>query len=196
MTNENRDFIGIFHGLALAIAEVGPVEAVLERIAREARGALGAKGAAVRLLDPGRGELDLRSAVGLSPAYLEKGAVDAARSIADTLQGKTVWIEDAGSDPRVAFPEANRAEGIRSILSVPLALRGEVVGELRLYYREPASPEPGEVRFASLLAEQAALAIENARLIQMLREMRDGAVRRSSERLAAMSYYEPPGGCR
>ncbi len=170
MGQENRDFIGIFHGLALAIAEVGPVEAVLERIAREARRALGAKGGAVRLLDPERGELVLRSAVGLSPAYLEKGAVDANRSIADTLRGKTVWIEDAGADPRVAFPEANRAEGIRSILSVPLVIGGEVLGVLRLYFGAPCALDDGEIAFAEALGVLAAIAIQNARTYEHLKQ--------------------------
>ncbi len=170
MAADRRDFIEIFHGLALAIAEVGPVEAVLERVAREARGALGAKGAAVRLLDPERKELVLRSAVGLSAEYLEKGAVDAARSIADTLRGDSVWIEDAGTDPRVAFPEANRAEGIRSILSVPLAIGGEVLGALRLYFGVPRALGDEEIAFAEALGVLAAIAIQNARTYEEIKQ--------------------------
>ena len=185
-----------FCDVVRAMARELDLATLLPLICRKAVEATPAGAACLRLLEPESGELRLAACHGLSDAYVDKGPVHSDRSLGEVLKGEPVFVADAWSDPRVEYPEANRAEGIRSILSVPLALRGEVVGELRLYYREPASPEPGEVRFASLLAEQAALAIENARLIQMLREMRDGAVRRSSERLAAMSYYEPPGGCR
>ncbi len=196
MSSAPASLFDTFCEVVRAMARELDLATLLPLICRKAVEATPAAAACLRLLEPETGELRVAACHGLSEAYLAKGPVHSDRSLGKVMEGEPVFVADAWNDPRVEYPEANRAEGIRSILSVPLALRGEVVGELRLYYREPAVPEPGEVRFASLLAEQAALAIENARLIRMLRDMRDGAVRRSSERLAAMSYYDPPGGCR
>ncbi|GAB4270829.1 MAG: GAF domain-containing protein [Deferrisomatales bacterium] len=172
------------------------LERLLPEVCRQGAQAVGADGACVRLVDPETATLRLVGAYGLSREYLDKGPVGADRSLRAALDGETVLVEDAWTDSRAEYPEANRREGIRSILAVPLALRGEVIGVLRLYFRQPARPSDEELLFCTVLAEECALAIENARLVQLLREVRDAVVRRSSERLAAMAYYDPPKQCR
>jgi GAF domain-containing protein len=54
-------------------------------------------------------------------------------------------------------------EGISSILSVPLLVKNKVTGALRVYTSEPREFSEEETRFLYGFAEQVALAIENAR---------------------------------
>jgi GAF domain-containing protein len=188
-----------FDALCAVARELGrevDLPTLLPLVCRKVVEVTSADAASVRLLDEQRETLELAASHGLSKEYLDKGNVVASKSIADTLRGEIVWIEDATTDPRVAFPEDNRREGIRSILSVPLDLRGDVIGVLRLYFRE--RPEIGEDdrRFCTILAEQSALAIENARLMQTVRDMKHRLVERSSDRMAAMAYYDTSKRCR
>jgi GAF domain-containing protein len=62
------------------------------------------------------------------------------------------------------------AEGFRAILAVPLAARAETYGALTLYYRETREFAHDEVWLATAFADQAALAIENARLHTQLEQ--------------------------
>lgn len=177
MTGREKDYLRIFHEAALAITSLGPLGEVLARVAREMAKALGAMGASVRLLDPERGVLVLLAYYGLSKEYLDKGNVVASKSIADTMRGQTIWIEDATTDPRVAFPEDNRREGIRSILSVPMTLDGRVTGALRLYFSEAPELDSADIRFAEALATQAAVAAGNARVFEELKREHREALR-------------------
>jgi GAF domain-containing protein len=62
----------------------------------------------------------------------------------------------------------------RSILAVPLAVRGRVQGAITLFYQRPREFSREEVGLAEAFADQTALAVENARLhAQTLRRSRD-----------------------
>ena len=61
------------------------------------------------------------------------------------------------------YPLEARREGIASILSVPLLVRNKVIGALRVYTFEPRQFTDEETAFLYGFAEQVALAIENAR---------------------------------
>ncbi|MCX8117134.1 MAG: GAF domain-containing protein [Desulfobacterota bacterium] len=128
------------------------------------------KGCSLYLLDRGRRRLELVATQGLSDRYLLKGPVDADRSIAETMEGKTVWIPDASQDPRVQYRDEAKEEGIVGILSLPLTVGGQVIGALRLYSSEPRSFSPEEIGFLKSLSEMGAIAIENAKKYETIRK--------------------------
>ncbi len=74
------------------------------------------------------------------------------------------------SSPPVVDPSEDESSGMtrsgryRSVLAVPLNVKGEVYGNICLYYRSPRSFSLEERELAVAFADQAALAIENARL--------------------------------
>jgi FixJ family two-component response regulator len=132
---------------------------------------LGIKGSAIALLDPKKSQLKVVAHQGLSREYLEKGPIDSSRSLGEMiLKGEYIWIRDITQDPRVQYPEAARREGIASILSVPLTVKNEVIGALRVYTGEPREFDPEEIRCLHRFAEQAALAIENARTYEDIKK--------------------------
>ncbi|WP_432822856.1 GAF domain-containing protein [Trichloromonas sp.] len=124
------------------------------------------KACALRLINETTHELELLASEGLSEKFLRKGTPHTDRSIQETLEGVPVLISDTRSDARLEYPEATVAEGIASILSLPIVARERVIGVLRVYSgcRREFSME--EVTFLSALAEIAGIAIMNARLYE------------------------------
>jgi len=143
---------------------------VLDLIVKGAAEVFGAKGSCLMLLNPRTRKLNVMASCGLSRAYLDKGAVDADRSVAETMKGKVVAIADAATDSRVQYPHAAKKEGVSSILVVPLKLKNQVMGALRLYMAERRDFTPDETGLACALAVQGALALENARLLETISE--------------------------
>jgi GAF domain-containing protein len=96
--------------------------------------------------------------------------VGADRSLAEAMEGKTVYTPDATSDDRIQYQQEARKEGIASILSVPLPIKGRVIGVLRLYTANPRDFLEDERHFAEALAEIGAIAIENARMYERVKK--------------------------
>ncbi|MEK6712282.1 MAG: GAF domain-containing protein, partial [Nitrospinota bacterium] len=80
-----------------------------------------------------------------------------------------VHFRDVRTDPRVQYPQQAEAEGIASILSVPMVLQGKVIGVLRLYSGESRDYAEEELEFLRALADLGALALEHARLYSNLK---------------------------
>jgi len=142
---------------------------ILDLIVTKAIQILHLKACSLRLLNPKTKQLELVCSQGLSSEYLNKGPVDMDRSIASTLKEEVVWIEDASTDSRLQYPESAKNEGIASMLSVPMLLKGKVIGVLRLYTATPRQFLDSQIEFAQSMAEFGALALQNARLHENLR---------------------------
>jgi GAF domain-containing protein len=164
-----RQYLRTFQEVASTINTSLNIKEVLELVVTKITEALGAKACVVRLLDPKKQTLELEKAHGLSEAFLNKGPVDPRRNIPENLEGKTVIIEDVFTDPRLQYPREVAAEGIRKILSIPLMVRGKVIGVLRVFTVERPPFTKREINFATALAQQCAFAIENAKLYERLR---------------------------
>ncbi|NIQ93268.1 MAG: GAF domain-containing protein [Desulfuromonadales bacterium] len=143
-------------------------------------------GCALRLVNETTRELELVAAGGLSDRFLKKGPLHADRSIRETLEGAPMLIADAGTDPRIEYPEQMRREGIISILSLPIIAMDRVLGVLRLYSRTPRHYNDDEVAFLSALAEIAGIVIMNARLHEQTEYD-------LSMWTATLEYFDSPG---
>ncbi len=109
--------------------------------------------------------------------------------------GRPVSTEDVLDDPRIPTSPELRARleavGIRVILAVPILYRGHAVGALSIGRPSGRAFQDDEVRLAEAFADQAALALENARSAAELRaakEAAESASRAKSEFLANMSH--------
>lgn len=133
------------------------------------RDALQCKGCALFLVNPKTQELELAASTGLSQEYLDKGPISAMRSIADALKEGPVAVTDVGDDPRIQYPREAQAEGIASILAVPIRTHEEPIGALRIYTAERWEHTLEDVNFAQAVAQIAGMAIEMARLYRGLK---------------------------
>jgi len=131
---------------------------------------MGMKACAIRLFYTEKRTLELVASHGLTKNYIRKGPVDADSSLSESMKGKTVTILNVAQDPRVQYPKAAIEEGIVSLGSIPLSIKGRVIGVMRLYTGVPHNFSVDELNFAEALAEMGAIAIQNARLYEGLRK--------------------------
>ena len=101
------------------------------------------------------------------------------------LEGRTVQIADAWTDPLYEAKEDARVGGIHSMLGVPLLREGTVIGAIGLARRKTEPYSEREVQLVTTFADQAVIAIENARLFAELRQRTDDLTQ-SVEELQAL----------
>jgi signal transduction protein with GAF and PtsI domain len=173
---EERQALG---RVAQAISSSLHLDSVLNSIVRCAAETLNFKGASVRLLDEQERLLQIRATHGLSEAYLEKGPVEVEKSPLDReiLSGKAVRVSEEEMDSKLQYPEETKREGIRSMFGLPLQIKGRAVGVLRVYASAPYRFTKDDEEFLTALANQGAIAIENARLFQQLKKTYDDLTR-------------------
>ena len=127
------------------------------------------KGCCVYLLNETTGQLNMVASRGLSNEYLEKGPLDANKSMPDVLKGKAVFIKDVSESGNVQYRDEAIKEGIVSILSVPIFVMEYVIGELRLYSAEERQYDKEEIEFILASAEIGGIAITNTKFYQRLK---------------------------
>ena len=159
-------FLNLFIDVTKAITSSLEPDEVFAIITRKIPELIGVDAATIRLLDASGKNLILRAAHGLSTEYLNRGTIDTEEPIFKALSGEPMVIENAPEDERINFPEATRKEGIQSILVVPIPIRGQINGVLRLLTKSPRSFTSHEISFVTALAEQCGIAIENARIFK------------------------------
>lgn len=170
MESKDRRYLRIFQEVSRTIGTTLAVEQRLKILAAGLVKALEVKGCTIRLLDDSGKKLELAASHGLSDQYFQKGPVEADKSIAAALTGRPVAIKDARSDPRIQYPEVVKQEGIVSIASIPIIVRGKVMGVLKLHSDRERDFTLEEIDFATALAEQGGIAVENARLLAKVLE--------------------------
>lgn len=166
MMDRERDYLQLFIDVTKAITSNLNMEEVFNLIAEKIPQVVGVDAATIRLLDITGKKLVLHAASGLSDIYLSRGAVDTETSVMEALKGNAIAIEDAPEDPRLQYPAEAMQEGIKSILVVPIPIRGKISGILRLLTRNTRKFDQQEIAFVAALAEQCGIAIENARIYE------------------------------
>ncbi|MEW6504156.1 MAG: GAF domain-containing protein [Chloroflexota bacterium] len=166
-----------------------PLDEVLHAIVSQAQQLLGAKAVAIHRLDSEKNLLIPEASVGLSKEYvssihlpLGQGALGIAVlkrrpvQVNDTIavfSGKGVQSADGESirlDEGLINKLQQFADRYGAVLAVPMVIKSQIYGGLALYYSTPRNFLPEEIELAVTYADQASLAIENARLIQQVKE--------------------------
>jgi signal transduction histidine kinase len=145
------------------------LQVVLDRVLETAREVTGARYAAIGVLNEGRTEL---------AQFLTSGVDEETRSgIGDPPRGRGVLgvlidhpqplrLADVGSHPRsYGFPVGHPV--MHGFLGVPVIVQGEAWGNLYLAEKEQGEFSERDEQAAVILADWAAVAIDNARLYEM-----------------------------
>jgi signal transduction histidine kinase len=152
----------------IAINSELSLEGVLERIVEAAARVTGARFAALGVIDPTGSGLERFVTYGISPEVeTEIGDPPHGRGILGVLirDARPLRLHDLTQDPRsVGFPPGHPP--MHSFLGVPIVLRGIAFGNLYLTEKEGGDFTDEDEDLVTLLAAQAAVAVENARLYE------------------------------
>lgn len=188
MDEREQRYYHSLYEIAATVNSARTSEEVLHSILQSLAGAMDAKGCALMLLTPDKSLLLHTAAYGLSDRYVRKGPVSADKSISEALKGRPVAVLNATEDDRIQYRKQAKEEGIASILSVPVLLRGEVIGVMRVYTSEPRHFTDADTYFAGAVANLGAIALENARLYEAAKKEYEEVRLELAEWRAAIGY--------
>ena len=169
-----------------AIAEApGEAEPTLRKICETTAQLFSAAGVSIRIAEGdvysltigvGRGAEEVTSIL-----HGHEGARQpiVARTLPGTVirENRQIQLPDLDNlDPALADwpgPPIARAAGIRTMVGVPLRRESEAIGAMMVYRDQLRAFDAGELRLLQSFADQAVIAIENARLLSELRESLD-----------------------
>lgn len=135
------------------------VEGILDEVVSLAAQLTGAKGSTLRVLDRETFNLELVASFGLSPEYLESGAIDFGKSVTEVKSGSTFIATDLASDPRVQNLPAAQREGVRAVIGMPFTVNKRSYCVLRVYFTSVKSPSRLEMELLRSLGQLSCLAI-------------------------------------
>lgn len=151
------------------------LDEMLGVVAEMAARVIGAKATTLYLLDDATQQLTLRATHNTS-AERQVTAIPLGDGIVGKVaaRGQPLIVANVQTDKRFLNRALAEREGLVSLLSVPLIVRGQTVGVFSSYTSAPHDFTPKEIELFQTLANQTALAIENARLVihaAVVREM-------------------------
>ncbi|MDD4941787.1 MAG: GAF domain-containing protein [Candidatus Omnitrophica bacterium] len=143
------------------------VDELLRLIVQVTAEVMHSKISSLMMLDEEKKELVIRATQSVSEAYNKKPNIKLGQGIAGlaALDNKPVVVLDLQKDNRYLNQDIASDEGLVSLASVPLAVKGRVIGVLNCYTSKKHEFSKTELNILTALANQAALAIENAELV-------------------------------
>jgi len=149
---------------------------MLSVVAEMAARVMGAKATALYLLDEASGKLALRATHNVSATQRKSDVLEVGQGIAGQVaaKGQPIYVPDVQNEAGFYDHELAVEEGWVSLLAAPLTVRERIVGVFSCYSGRYHKFTTKEMELFQTLANQTALAIENARLVintAVVREM-------------------------
>jgi len=159
-----------FYEIARSINSILELEPLLDRLLDLAVETTRAEKGMVLLCDEA-GRLRVKAARDMAQESIAD-ATEICRSVISDVsrRGESILAADAAADERFRERKSIIAFQIRALMCVPLAVRGERIGAVYVDSRGAGSFQPEDLLFLSSFAHLAAIAIENARLLERLRQ--------------------------
>jgi signal transduction histidine kinase/ActR/RegA family two-component response regulator len=159
---------------------------VLDRIVTEAGRIAGAPHVKILLVEEGTHELRVGSVSGALVQHDFPKPFGQSLSGAVAATGQPLFVadsQDESANPNAAF---DRQHGLRTYLGLPVKIRDEILGVLTFNTTESKVYSAAEMAYLHSFADQAALAIENARLYERVQQQAADLEARVRERTAEL----------
>ena len=143
------------------------LDEVLEKIIARVTYCIEAELGSVMLIDEGKNELYIAAAAGLSDKIIKSVRTPVGEGISGWVaeKGEPLLVEDIEKDPRFDKKKSNSKYSTKSLISTPLINRGRIIGVVNVNNKLNNQPFTKEdLDLLANIANQAAIAIENARL--------------------------------
>lgn len=143
------------------------LEDILKLIVTLAANAIKAKICALWLLDERTHELKIRATQAMSREYLQERAIKVGEGVVGLVasQKEAIAILDVLKDPRYKEKTLAKKENLVSMLSIPMMIKNKVIGVISCYTTAAYTFNQNEIDLLSVIANQAAVAIENTELL-------------------------------
>jgi len=132
------------------------------------------------MLRDGHGKFQIEAARGMDHASLSENTSSVSQTIVRRVAetGESVLTTNAQEDPRFEKQESVLEHNLRSILCVPLKLKEEIIGVIFVDSRVYSGLfQKDDLEMLSAFADQAAVAIENARMFTELKDAYDATLK-------------------
>lgn len=156
---------------------------------------MGAHAGAILLLDPQRHELVLRKALGVSAEQAVGFRVRLGEDFAGRVaaHNTVLWVRNAQDDPSVSSPYIQRSQ-VRGVIGAPMRIEREVIGVVQVDFIEAKEFTPQDERLLEVVAERAALAIHQERLLENAQEERNRLRALIDTAPVGIAFYSSPDG--
>ena len=143
------------------------LEDILKLIVTVSAEIMNSKICSLSLVDEKTGTLLLKATQSMSEAYNKKPPLHLGEGIAGRVarDNKPQAVFDITKEREYKYKDIAKKEGLRSLLSVPLSVKGRVIGVLNNYTSRPHKFTSEEIDILTSVANQAAIVIENSELI-------------------------------
>ncbi|MCS7350141.1 MAG: GAF domain-containing protein [Anaerolineae bacterium] len=140
---------------------------LLDSVVVTLREVLHCRAANIMLLNPRTELLEIRAAAGVKDRWRQEARLRIGEGIAGQVvqQKRPIYVPDTREDPRFVVFDPS----VRSLMCVPLMVGDRVIGALSVDHEIPNAFQPEHERLLTIVATQAAAAIENARLFYELK---------------------------
>lgn len=162
--------------MGLVLNSTLDVQRLLKFIVDAAAELVESEAVSILLFDDNTRELKFAAATGSDPAELAKIPVPIDRSIAGSIftGNKPLIINNAQEDPRLFRTVGEKTQlETRQLLGVPMRIKERATGVLEAVNKRQGVFDDTDAYTLSIIASQAAVAIENARLVHALQKAYD-----------------------
>jgi signal transduction histidine kinase len=149
------------------------LEELLQFIIRTAAGILDCELVSILLYDEKRARLTFAAATGLDPKQLAQVPIPLDSSLAGTifLENKSVILPDVHATPYARhFSVKYAGHKVENVLGVPMRIQDKPTGVLEALNKRGGTFDESDADLLSVIASQAAVALNNARLVKALQD--------------------------
>ena len=132
------------------------------------------------LVDERDKALKIRATQSMSEEYLKERSLKLGEGVVGYVaqENRPMMIYNVLKEPRYKEKELARKEGLVSMLSAPMCVKDKVIGVINCYTSSPHKFTKSEIEVLTTVANQAAIAIENAGLIMKAKIIEDELISR------------------
>ncbi len=151
------------------------LDEMLNLIVRMVAEAMNSPVCSVMLLNEKRDELVIKASQSLSEDYNKKPNIKVNKSLLGraVLDRKPLIIRDVTQEKGYMYPELAKREGLCSLISLPMMIKDKVMGVFNLYTAKERQFSQQEIQLLLTVANQAAVAIENTKLMSETMAMQE-----------------------
>lgn len=151
-----------------SITSVDYLDEILSLIVVVTAEMLNSKICSIMLLDQKGNELVMKATQSLSEDYKKKPNIKVANSMMGEVlrTKKSLVIYDVQKESRYQLRDLAVKEDLTSLLSVPMIVKDKAIGVINIYTKKPHHFTQEEIKVLQMVANQAAVAVENTKLVE------------------------------